>query len=164
MILPHAIVYLAAGSVLAGLGHGQYEDSSQLNVEVGAANILKRDGPQAPMLRLEYRSPKRLWRIQPMAGAFIDGKGAAYAYTGIYKDFAWGPHLVFSPSIAVGLYSKGNSKDLGGPIEFQSGVNLMYKLTSHNAVGLSLRHLSNAGIYRINGGTETLTAVYSHTF
>jgi hypothetical protein len=55
-----------------------------------------------------------------------------------------------------GLYVQGDGVDLGGPIEFRSGVELGYEARNGMRIGLGYDHRSNAGIYDSNMGLETV--------
>ena len=56
----------------------------------------------------------------------------------------------------AGLYENGSGVDLGGPIEFRSGIELGYQAKNGVRVGLSIDHRSNAGLYSRNPGLETV--------
>ena len=56
----------------------------------------------------------------------------------------------------VGLYEPGNGWDLGGPIEFRSGIELGYENRNGWRYALSYDHRSNAEIYGNNPGIETM--------
>ena len=56
----------------------------------------------------------------------------------------------------IGLYDQGSGVDLGGPIEFRSGIELGYRTPGGVRIGLSVDHRSNAGIYSLNPGLETV--------
>ena len=54
----------------------------------------------------------------------------------------------------TGLYSRGTGVDLGGPIEFRSGIELAYRLEDGLRLGLGWDHRSNLEIYPSNPGVE----------
>lgn len=54
----------------------------------------------------------------------------------------------------TGLYSRGTGVDLGGPIEFRSGIELAYHLENGMRLGLGWDHRSNLEIYARNPGVE----------
>ena len=64
----------------------------------------------------------------------------------------------------MGAFSKGNGKDLGHEIEFRSTLEISYQLKNKNRIGLSVGHLSNAGIGDINPGTEILSLSYQVSY
>ena len=54
----------------------------------------------------------------------------------------------------TGLYSRGTGVDLGGPIEFRSGIEVAYHLENGMRLGLGWDHRSNLEIYARNPGVE----------
>ena len=55
----------------------------------------------------------------------------------------------------TGLYEPGQGTDLGGPIEFRSGIEVMHELSDGWRIGAGWDHRSNLDIYSINPGLET---------
>ena len=78
------------------------------------------------------------------------GIGHAYTWTNAQDNFFVQLHAM------PGIYSRGSGKDLGGPIEFRSGIEVGYQARNGVRYGLSLDHRSNAEIYSKNSGLETL--------
>ncbi|MBU6459636.1 MAG: acyloxyacyl hydrolase [Proteobacteria bacterium] len=155
----------ALSITLGGVSNPAYAGSRpSLLIEAGTSNIF-RQAPSPAAMQLEYRSSQTYYQwFQPMAGMWVDSKSAGFAYVGVYHDFSIGSHFIISPSVSAGLYRQGNGRYLGGPFEFQSGINIMYRLPHHDEIGVSLRHISNAHLYSHNPGTETLMGVYSLSF
>jgi len=56
----------------------------------------------------------------------------------------------------TGLYHRGSGVNIGGPIEFRSGVEVGFEARNGVRYGLSLDHRSNAEIYNTNTGLETI--------
>ena len=56
----------------------------------------------------------------------------------------------------TGLYFDNGGFDLGGPIEFRSGIELGYETRHGWRMALLYDHRSNAGIYEDNPGIETV--------
>ena len=54
----------------------------------------------------------------------------------------------------TGLYSRGTGVDLGGPIEFRSGIEVAYHLENGMRLGLGWDHRSNLEIYSRNPGVK----------
>lgn len=77
------------------------------------------------------------------------GLGHAYSTKLGQSDFYTELHAM------TGLYFQGNGQDLGGLLEFRSGIEVGYELKSGWRMGLSLDHRSNAELGRINPGLET---------
>ena len=64
-------------------------------------------------------------------------------------------------SLMPGLYASGNDRNLGGALEFATGIEIGTDLRNGAQLSLLLEHRSNAGIYRVNPGLDTLSVVYS---
>jgi len=71
---------------------------------------------------------------------------------------------VVTPSATVGLWEKGNGKDLGSWVEFKTGAEFAYRFDDHSRLGLAFHHISNAGQTRRNPGEESLELVWSIPF
>lgn len=117
---------------------------------------------------IEYRGSRELFstrellkEIKPLVGAFATSDGGVYIHGGAYRDFALAPRWIVTPHFSAGAYGKGSKNDLGGTLEFQSGVDLFYRLDHGWRLGATLRHVSNGGIYDVNPGIETLAVLVS---
>jgi lipid A 3-O-deacylase len=119
------------------------------------------DNETAGQFNLEYRSNWDDWYVKPFAGVMATTDAAAYGYAGFMLDIYLGRRFVFTPNVAVGLYSDGDGKDLGHVIEFRSGVELAYRFDDRTRLGVAFHHISNASLDDNNPGTETLTLVLS---
>ena len=53
------------------------------------------------------------------------------------------------------MYSKGDGKDLGHPLEFKSEVQMSVDLTEGTNLGLSYNHVSNASLGDKNPGANS---------
>jgi len=84
-------------------------------------------------------------RVSPVTGMMITADNAAYFYTGIEANYELGPFKV-TPSFTPGLYSQGEGKDLGHPLEFKSEVQLSMDLGETTNFGMSYNHVSNASL------------------
>ena len=92
--------------------------------------------------------------ISPITGGFITENSAAYIYTGFEWNVDMGG-LMFTPSFAPGLYSKGDGKDLGHVLEFKSEVQFSYKISKSSSLALSYNHVSNASLGDKNPGANS---------
>jgi hypothetical protein len=102
------------------------------------------------------------WAPDPMptVGGMATSRGALYVYGGFHFDMPLGEGWRVSPQWASGLYYHGDGRDLGGILEFRSGIELSRQV-GKGRVGLLLYHLSNAGFYSRNPGTESLVLTYT---
>ena len=119
------------------------------------------DDELAGQFNLEIRSNWDDWYLKPFAGVMATTDAALFGYGGFLLDIYFGNRIVFTPNVAVGLYSDGDGKDLGSAIEFRSGVELAYRFDNRARLGVAFHHISNAGISDKNPGTETLTLTLS---
>lgn len=149
-----------AGSLLAGQARAQVEwlDDGPSYVDFGAGvfNLGHGHGdPTSAMGRLEFRLGEKLLRIGPMAGVMANTRGGIYGYGGVYADVAI-DRWVLTPTAAIGGYSRGSSKDLGGGFQFRIGAELAYRFDNDVRLGLGFAHISNAGIHDHNPGENEL--------
>lgn len=95
--------------------------------------------------------------FQPTVGVSVASGGAAWIGAGVlYTIDGKDGGAYFQGSVIPGLYAQGDGNDLGGPVEFRSGVEIGYEARSGIRYGLSFDHRSNAGLYDDNPGLETL--------
>jgi len=154
------ILCLAAFAVaMAATPAAAEDDPAFLSFSTGAFDI--NDNDTTGMLGVEYRSDFKKFFLTPMAGAFVTAKGGLYGYGGVFVDVFLGRRVVLRPSFSAGAYADGNGKDLGGVLEFRSAIALAWRFDDRSRLGIEFAHLSNAGIYDVNPGTENLTVNYS---
>jgi len=111
---------------------------------------------------LRYRwFPRFLPGLSPTAGALFAARGTLYGYAGVRADLPLGGTWELSPQFAAGIYSHGKGINLGGAVEYRSGIEISRAFGSRRRAGLLLFHLSNAGFYRNNPGTEGLVFTWS---
>ena len=100
--------------------------------------------------------------IIPAAGVIAIAEGSFYAYGGFRFEIPLGERWMLNPNWAAGLYyHRPGGFDLGGPLELRSGVELAYRLPDSSRLGLCIYHLSNAGFFDNNPGSESLVLTYS---
>ena len=155
----NACVALAALLMLAGIDARAGDDPSFIAFHVGGYDV--NDDETAGQLNIEYRSDWDDWYVKPFGGVMATTDAAIYGYAGLMLDVYFGRRIVFTPNVAVGLYSDGDGKDLGSIIEFRSGVELAYRFDNRARLGVAFHHISNAGIYDENPGTEIAVVTFS---
>ena len=84
----------------------------------------------------------------------ITADNAAYFYTGVEANLDLGPFKL-TPSFTPGIYSQGEGKDLGHPLEFKSEVQLSMDLGESTNFGMSYNHVSNASLGDKNPGANS---------
>lgn len=105
--------------------------------------------------------PRAVPELSPTAGAMATAQGSLYVYGGFRWDLPLGDAWRLTPQWATGLYYWDGGRDLGGALEFRSGIELSRRISAQSRLGLALYHLSNAGLYSRNPGTESLVLTYS---
>ena len=107
-----------------------------------------------------YSGPRRkvLFTVHP-----VHQQGAIIAKAPIHGSSRRTGRIVLTPSLAVGLYDNGHDRDLGTPFpEFRSAVELAYRFDDRSRVGVMFNHISNAGLGKVNPGTEQLMLSFSY--
>lgn len=133
-----------------------------ISFNAGSFNALRSGQDSAFQYGAEYRFSEVMYGIRPIVGAFGTSDSAAYGYAGVNWDVALIPNqLYIVPNFAVGAFREGDGKDLGGTLQFRSGIELDYQFPNQHQIGIALNHLSNAGIYKHNSGEESVIATYS---
>ena len=170
-------------AVLAALPAAALEPPAEWAAVAGAANLLD-DGEVAALGGVEarwslFRLPlgQRHLPIEPALGLTANEDGGTYAYLSFRLDAAEtlaaltggdppppaaGRRWRLIGYTGVGHYRAGDDgRDLGGPVEFRSGLEVSRRLGPRTRLGLSFDHLSNAGLYDSNRGSESLVLVWS---
>ena len=150
------------------------KDSSLIVLSFGAFDM--NDDKTTGEQRIEYRHGERyLSLFKPFVGFMRTNDDAYYGYLGIGIDLYFGKYkcVVFQPNFAVGIfddddYTEGEGltsgkagKDLGGGLEFRSGVELAYRFENNMRFGIAFSHISNAGLGDINPGAESLVLTWA---
>ena len=144
-----AFLALAAAALPAAA-----EEGPELALSAGAYDIAKTKAIEAGV---EYRFRSRAWSLVPAAGAAFTGDGAIWAYGGLRRPFRVAPGWRLTPGFAISLYEEGSEgKDLGGPVEFRSSLELSRRFAGGSSLGLTVYHLSNSGIHDDNPGSNSV--------
>lgn len=105
--------------------------------------------------------PRFVPGVSPTVGGLATEDGSLYIYGGLRFDVPLGEKWLVTPHWGTGLYYANEGRDLGGALEFRSGIELTRRIGERSRVGVLLYHLSNASFYRFNPGTESLVLTYS---
>ena len=134
-----------------------------LAVSAGEHNVLRNKGDGGEVGAELRFTPHRLGFLPrfipdfiPVIGAMGTAKGIFYGYAGFRLDFPVADRWVTTIGFGAGNYHHGDGKKLGGPVEFRSSIELARRLGERSRLGLALYHLSNAGLYEHNPGSESL--------
>ena len=130
-------------------------------ITVGVGGFDVNDNETAGQFEIQGRLNNRFWLFKPHFGMFLTTESALYGYAGVMTDIFFGGRFVVSPSFAGGVNHEGDGKQLGGTLEFRSAIELAYRFDDRSRLGIQVGHLSNAGIYDENPGTEFAILNYS---
>jgi hypothetical protein len=119
---------------------------------------LEKEGT-ASELGFEYQRPFRDTGFSIVGGLAATDDEAVWAYAGASYSWQPGDRWRLRPGFAVSVFDEGDGKDLGGAIEFRSSLEATARVGSNLRLGVSVYHLSNAGIYDLNPGSNSLVFV-----
>ena len=131
-------------------------ENTYLTFGVGKFDLLHNEASSSTEFRLEYRHPNIWHQLYPSLGLMVNTDGGVYGVLGVNYDINLTQKITLTPFTGVGIYTDNDSKDLGGPIQFRSGMELAYELDNDYRVGLNFSHMSNASLYESNPGVESL--------
>lgn len=114
-----------------------------------------------PNFGLEYRGESFWHDLLPVAGIQANTDGGVYGYVGLNYDWQFTDSWYLTPNVAVGAYEDNSSVDLGGWLEFRTGLEVAHRFDNAHRLGLAFHHISNASIYDENPGTEQVMLTYS---
>ena len=124
---------------------------------ISAGEVLERRANPAAELYLRYDLGQMHGPFGTAAGLSVGEGGETWAGFGATYTMPFGRSGAYAELHAMpGLYLDNGGFDLGGPIEFRSGVELGYETSKGWRVALTYDHRSNAGIYDENPGIETV--------
>lgn len=130
-----------------------------VSYSVGAFNVHRSD--KDVVYQFEYYYPYRYKKMHFFSGIMLNNHNAAYFFTGFgWRVFMLETFYVF-PTFAPGLYYRGESKDLGLPLQFRSCLGFGWRIAKGLTLGGELFHLSNAGLSSHNPGTNCLVLTLS---
>jgi lipid A 3-O-deacylase len=136
--------------------------AAELALSAGVHNVV--DGGDSGEAGLELRGapfhvpylPRFVPDPVPVAGFMVTSESLAYGFAGFRVDVPAGERWLLTPGFAAGVFRRGDGADLGGPVEFRSSLEVAYRLGAASRLGLAFYHLSNAGLYDHNPGSESL--------
>ncbi len=135
-------------------------------LSAGVFNVLNEDRAGEAGFELRLRSllegaGERQWVLRPAAGAMATSDSTIYGYAGFRLEIPLSERWTVTPQTAAGWYERGDGKELGGEVQFRSGLELSYRVSPASSVGAVFYHLSNAGLERPNPGSESLILFWS---
>jgi len=133
------------------LGSGR----SYIDVGYGIFELTNKRGKRTEAGRIEIRGGRKYAFLGPALGLLGNDDGGRFGYFGIYADLAW-RGILLTPQLAVGIYRRGDSLDMGGALEFRESLEVSYPLGERWRAGISFGHISNGNIHKGNPGQEDL--------
>ena len=126
-------------------------------VSLSAGEVLERRAESAAEVYLRYDLGRKRGPFGNAAGLSVGENGETWVGFGTIYTLPLGDGGAYAELHSMpGLYFDNGGFDLGGPIEFRSGVELGFETRRGWRMALSYDHRSNAGIYEDNPGIETV--------
>ena len=135
------------------------KSKTEFTFYTGVFDTIDKEGDdEANLYGVEHNNPvlfkdTLVGSFSPITGGFITDKDSIFIYTGVQVQYDIGP-LQVTPSFAPGYYEKGNGKDLGMALEFQSKIKLSFNFFKDTKLGYSYSHISNNDWGDINPGVN----------
>ena len=117
-----------------------------------------KDG-EATEVGAEIRRPLGALGFDAAAGLAGTADEAVWGYAGVAFGWDVTERWQLRPGFAVSLFDKGDGRDLGGPLEFRSSLEIARRFGRDLRVGLLYYHLSNARLYDVNPGSNSMVLV-----
>lgn len=158
-----AVLMLIAGLTDMGMNHcgteagclGKSETTPRLAISAG--QVLERRAKSASEVYLRYDLGRKRGPFGNAVGLSVGEHGETWVGFGSTYTYQFGRSPLYAELHAMpGLYADNGGFDLGGPVEFRSGIELGYEGREGWRYSVSYDHRSNAGIYDINPGIETV--------
>lgn len=140
----------------------------EVHASAGRFNVLNRDplpeaGWEVSFAPRKFRRlPRWVPELAPAVGGMATSDGSYYAYGGFRWNIPLGEVWWLVPQWAAGLYyTPPGGRSLGGLVNYRSGIELSRRIGKRARIGLLLYHVSNAGFYERNPGSESLVLTYT---
>ncbi len=98
----------------------------------------------------------------PAFGVMANSDSSYYGYGAFRFEVPVGERWQITPQLGYGLYDRNGGFNLGGQVEFRSGLEVTRQIGERYRLGLIFYHLSNAGIYVHNPGSESLVLTFAY--
>ena len=143
-------------------------DSHQFNFFSGVFDFTSSPKKSSEVFGLQHSNEDLfrdtfLGKLSPITGFMMTADSASYFYTGVQAEYKIGK-LNLTPSFSPGIYSMGDGKDLGSPLEFKSELQLSVDLLPGTKLGYSHSHLSNANLGDKNPGADSYMFNFMKSF
>lgn len=127
-----------------------------LSASIGRANVFD-EGRRPTRFGVEFSlRPVSRWALTPAVGAILAQNESRYVYVAMRREFWLNHRWAVIPSFGVGAYQDGGGLDLGGALEFRTGLEIARRFGTGIRVGAGLFHVSNSGLSERNPGSESV--------
>ncbi len=110
----------------------------------------------APEGYLRITGNPYFWKLQPVLGLSVASNGSAWLGVGSSVTFRAQDEGAFVRiGSMAGIHQRGSGRDLGGPVQFRTSIDLGVARRDGVEFGIGIDHRSSASIYRPNPGLET---------
>ncbi len=157
-----AVLGLVAGLIDMGVNHcprdgclAKRDAMPHASAAIGQTVFQENAVGEEIYLRRETRHANGPFQVAYGLSASNDGElwaGIGHTYTMTNAS----ENLFLKFHAMTGLYDEGSGVDLGGPVEFRSGVEVGFQNRAGVRFSLGVDHRSNAGLYSPNPGLETV--------
>ena len=145
------------------------EGEADISFYAGTFDVNDDEGEdQTSLFGIEHKNPDLfrdtfLGKFKPITGGFITGDSSVYLYTGVEGQYGIGPIKIL-PSFSPGYYEKGDCKDLGSMLEFNSEIKVVFDIFENSKLSYSYSHISNNDWGDTNPGTDNQQITFSKKF
>ena len=129
------------------------QEPRSLAVSLGVFNVNK--SPTPIEAGIEYRHPTGVWKMAAVGGAYANADAAIWGFGGLRRDFRLAERWWVTPAFGVALYSQGDSKNLGGPVEFRSAIELGREFRDRSRIALAFSSADRAGSTRLSSSSSS---------
>ncbi|WP_430009149.1 acyloxyacyl hydrolase [Methylophaga lonarensis] len=152
---------LLVASLMTSLSLPAYGQQPQWAIHAGVFDSFRSHNAAEVGFEYRFAAQPPLFYLIPAIGLTINDDGGYWAHLGLRYDFPLNEHWALTPNFSLVGYEKGSGKDLGGGLQFRTGLELAYKIDDYSRIGLGIYHLSNGNLHQKNPGAESVFVTYS---
>ena len=157
------LLLLVVGVLASPLGaqepvDGEVADEPRRLVGLSAGVIDFTRSKEAVEVGADFQwKPVDFFKLRPHVGFGVTVDETYFVFAGARRELPLGASpWLFDISFGVTYYERGDGKELGQELEFRSGLDFLRQLPGGSRIGLGVYHLSNAGLARLNPGTNSV--------
>jgi hypothetical protein len=160
--------WLVLGALVL-LGYARPADALEITINGGEFDVAEGlgDGPYEAGLSVRLDDVKLFeWSrvsVVPAFGGMATEDETLFGWGGFAFRIPLGERWRLTPTLAVGAYEQGDGRNLGGTLEFRSGLEVAVRPSPRTAIGVEFYHLSNGGVHEVNPGSNSLVLAFGFT-